>query len=160
MSEVLTRQTCAAGAAYDMVGVQFGPHRVLMYYQTAFKLAAGILQSSKLAARFEGTHPRKWVDMVRAQQQDPLEPQCREYRRSTKRPNFTTWSVGFEGNLVKFEFDDTTIKMHYSEAFEMYSKVRLAGKNAKRWAGDRGKQWSTRAHLADAEDNDKFVYVG
>jgi len=159
MSEVLTKQTCAASATYDMVGVQFGPHRVLMYYQTAFRVAAGTLQSAKLAARFEGVNPRKWVEEIKVAQQDPLEPLSREYRRSRYRANFETWKVGFDGSMVVYTFDDTVIKIHYSEAVKFYSMIRLAGKNAKRWAGDRGKQWSTRAHLADAEENDKFLYV-
>jgi len=161
MEGVLTRQVCAASAAHDMVGLKLGAYQFLMYYQTAFKMAAGTLQSSKLASRFEGVRPESWTKHVEhlLVPQLPIEPQHREYRRSKGEPNFETWKVAFERNLVIFTFDNDVIHMHYEDAFALYGHLRLAAKNAKRWAGDRGKQWSTRAHLADAEVNDKFVYT-
>lgn len=159
MSEVLTKHTCAAVHHCDMVGVQFGPQRVVMFYQTAFKLAAGLLQAAKLAGRFEGVHPSKVAELTHIKQQEALEPLHNEYRRSTYTPNFEEWKVSFDRNLVVFTFDEERIHMHYSNAYEMYGWIRLAAKNAKRWAGDRGRQWTTRAHLADAEENDKFIYA-
>lgn len=142
-----------------MVGLKFGPFRFLMYYQTAFELAASVLQASKMAARYEGVHPSKWTEMAQAVQQVPHEPLALQYRRTEARPNFKQWKVGYDRNLVVFTFDNTKIRVHYSDAFEMYGWIRLGGRNAKRWAGDRGKQWTTRANLQDAEDNDKFVYA-
>ncbi len=159
MSEVLTQQKCAAGAAYDMVGLKFGAQEFLLYYQTAFNLAAGVLMSAKLAARYEGVHPSEWSDAAKIVQQAPFEPLHREYRRTGAIPNFEKWSVAFEENLVVIKFDRATIKMHYSNAFELYGWIRTAAKNAKRWAGDTSRQWTTRASLRDAEENDKFVYV-
>jgi len=159
MNNVLTQHTCSAGHVQDMVGLKFGPHHIQMYYQTGFELAASIMQASKLAARFEGVHPSKWTEMTRIVPQVPHEPLSRFFRRGEARPNFTNWSVGFERNLVVFKFDDTTVKLHYSNAFEFYGWVRLASRNAKRWAGDSGRQWTTRANLQDAEANDKFVYT-
>ena len=159
MGEVLTKQTCAAGAKYDMVGLKFGTQRFLLYYQIAFELAAGVLMASKMAARYEGVHPSKWSEFVNTIQQSPIAPLHRGYRRSDATPNFKDWSVAFERNLVVFKFDQETIKMHYSEAFEMYGWIRTAAKNAKHWAGDTSRQWTTRANLVDAETNDKFVYV-
>ncbi len=159
MSEVLQKHVCEAVYAFDMVGLKFGPQRFLLYYQTAFKMAAGILMSAKLAARYEGVHPSKWTEFVNNAQQAPFEPLSHEYRRTMHTPNFKTWKVGFESNLVTITFDHETIKMHYSDAFTLYGMIRVASKNAKRWAGDTGKQWTTRACLTDAEENDKFVYA-
>jgi len=161
MSNVLTMHSCGAGAAKDMVGLQLGPHRFLMYYQTAFKIAAGILMSSKLAATYEGVNPQSWSNWLKQHQaqQDPLVALSPSYRRSEAKPNFEDWKVGFENNLVVFTFDNEIIKMHYEDAFRLYSMVRLAGKNAKRWAGDTSRQWTTRAVLRDAEENDKIVYA-
>ena len=161
MGNVLTMHACGAGAAKDMVGLQLGPHRFLMYYQTAFKIAAGILMSSKLAATHEGVHPSTWSDWI-SQRMVPQEASAvlwPLYRRSEARPNFEEWKVGFENNLVVFTFDNEEIRMHYEDAFKIYGQVRLAGKNAKRWAGDTSRQWTTRAVLRDAEDNDKIVYA-
>ncbi len=159
MGEILKQQTCAAGAKYDMVGLKFGPHRVLMYYQTAFAVAAGVLMAAKHAARHEGVHPSKWSEMVNNARLVPTEPFSPTYRRTIERPNFKTWKIAFENNLVVFTFDDTVIKMHYSDAFTFYGSIRYAGKNAKCWAGDDSRQWTTRAVLTDAEANDKILYV-
>jgi len=156
---VLTKKTCASATKYDMVGLKFGPYQFLLYYQDAFKIAAGVLQSAKLAAGYEGIHPSKWSEFVDATQQDPLEPLNPEYRRSRHRPNFTTWQVAFERNLVILTFDQQKVYMHYSDAFAIYGLIRLAAKNSKRWAGDTSRQWTTRAHLVDAEENDKIVYA-
>lgn len=161
MGDMLTVHTCGAGAAKDMVGLQLGPHRFLMYYHTAFEIAAGILMSSKHAAMYEGVHPSTWSDWIsqRAVPQEAYTVLSPLYRRSEARPNFKNWKLAFENNLVVFTFDRETVKMHYEDAFRLYGMVRLAGKNAKRWAGDRSRQWTTRAVLRDAEENDKIVYV-
>ena len=143
-----------------MVGLKFGPQRFLLYYQTAFKIAAGILMSAKIAAQYEGVRPETWSETLKYQQQRPTVPKHREYRRTTEVPNFKTWKVGGERNLVVLTFDQEIIKIHYSEAFVLYGMVRLAAKNAKAWAGDTSRQWTTRAVLVDAEQNDKFVYTG
>ncbi len=145
-----------------MVGLKFGPQRFLLYYQTAFKIAAGILMSAKIAAQYEGVHPSSWSEELKRilRQQVPTVPKHREYRRTTQVSNFKTWKVGGERNLVVLTFDQEIIKIHYSEAFVLYGMVRLAAKNAKAWAGDTSRQWTTRAVLVDAEQNDKFVYTG
>lgn len=161
MEGVFTRQVCTAGSAYDMVGLKLGPCQFLMYYHLAFEIAASILQASKLAARFEGLHPTTWTEMIKVNgvEPKPLEPLHPTYRRTQAKPNFENWRVAFDRNLVVLQFDDEIIRMHFADAYTIYTELRLAGKNAKRWAGDRGKQWTTRATLADAEENDKFVYV-
>lgn len=155
----MQKQHIAAGHDMDMVWLQLGPHHIQMYYQTAFKIAAGVLQAAKFAAGHEGVHPTRVLSMVDARQQDPLEPQSREYRRSEHRPNFKEWNVSFNLNIVSIRFDDTAAGIHFSNAVELYVWLRLAAKNAKRWAGDRGRQWTTTARLVDAEVNDKIVYV-
>jgi len=159
MNEVLSKQVCTAAYAQDMVRLKFGSHSVLMYYQTAFEIAAGVLSASKQAGQYEGVHPSRWSEYVNMVPQTPMEPLSLFYRRGDHPSNFTSWSVAFERNLVVFTFDQTIIKMHFGNAFEMYGLIRLAGKNAKNWAGDTSRQWTTKATLTDAEQNDKYVYV-
>jgi len=159
MGEVFVKHECAAGAKYDMVGLKFGPQRFLLYYHTAFEIALGLMTAAKLAARYEGVDPASWVNIAKVQQQEALEPMSRIYRRSQARSNITKWTVGGERNLVVLTFDAETIKIHYSDAFTLYSMIRTAAKNAKRWSGDKGRQWTTHAVLRNAEENDKFVYV-
>lgn len=144
-----------------MVGLKFGPHRFLLYYQTAFKIAVGVLMSAKLAARYEGVHPSKWAGIAKASRSiPPSEPLHRRYRRTREVPNFTKWKVAFDENLVILTFDQEVVRMHYSDAFELYGWIRAAAANAKRWAGDTSKQRTVRAVLTDAEENDKLIYVG
>lgn len=161
MDKVLTKRHCAASRVDDMVGLKFGDHRVAMFYQTAFMIAAGLQQSAKLAARYEGVRSNKWAAHIKDQlnhYQTP-EPLYRGYRRSQHAPNFTKWSVGHDKNLVWLKFDELEVQIHYENAFELYGWLRNAAANSKRWAGDTSRQWSGRAHLVDAEENDKFVYA-
>ena len=159
MEGVLTRHVCNAHEIQDMVELNLGDCRILMFYQTAFSIAAGILQAATQAARFEGIHPRNRVEMSRTDRQQASVPLSPDYRRSTSMPNFKTWKVAFDGKLVVLTFDQREIRLPYDHAFKLYGWVRVAAKDAKRWSGDTSRQWSIRAALHDAEDNDKFVYV-
>lgn len=159
MPEVLTKQYYNVGTVHDIVEVQLGPQRFLLFYQVAFDVAAGLQMAARLAARYEGVHPSKWVEFIDATPRVPHTPKNRHYRRSGANQNFTTWSVAFEHNLVVINFDQEVIKLHYTDAYKLHSIVRAAARNAKAWAGDTARQWTTRGSLADAEENDKFVYV-
>lgn len=158
-SDILLRTNCSVKYKQDVVELKFGSTTIRVYYPTAFEIAAGILSASKMAARFEGVPPSKWAEMAAAIQEEAFEPLSRVYRRGRHRCNIKDWSLAFERNLVVLRFDDTTVKMHYSTSFELYGLTRIAAKNAKRWAGDTARQWTTRANLQNAEDNDKFVYT-
>jgi hypothetical protein len=132
-----------------------------MFYQTAFKIAAGLRQSAKLAARYEGVRSNNWDGHIKAHLHNYHSdvPFNREYRRSRHQPNFSKWSVGHSGNLVWLKFDKLTVRIHYENAFELYGWLRNEASKAKRWAGDGSRQWTGRADLVDAEQNDKIVYV-
>ncbi len=161
MDRVLLKQHVAANRVQDMVGLKFGDHRIAMYYQDAFRLAAGIRQSAKLAARYEGVRANLWNDHIEKALYDYKAPILMNpfYRRSEHRANFTKWRVGHEKNLVRFEFDELVVHIHYENAFELYGWLKNEAANAKRWAGDHSKLWSTRAALVDAEENDKILYT-
>ena len=161
MDKVLTKQHCAASSVCDIVGLKFGERRLAMFYQTAFNIAAGLRQSAKLAARYEGVRTNNWDGQIKAHLHNyhSDEPFNREYRRSGHKPNFSKWSVGHTDNLVWLKFDELTVRIHYENAFELYGWLRNEAASAKRWAGDSSKIWSSRAHLVDAEENDKIVYV-
>lgn len=161
MGEVLTYRQVDASSALDMVGLKFDHDRLLMYYQTAFRMAAALCMAAKLAGRYEGVHPRMYRDFVHLPGLSGRPRLNREYRRSRHMPNFDIWKVGGKQNLVfmQFDKDELIVWMHYADAFKLYTRFRHAAREAKAWAGDEGRQWTTRAHLADAEHNDKFLYV-
>lgn len=152
---------CSVCAMQDLVGLKLGPNLFKLYYQDSFRIAAGMLQSAKLAARFDGVSPGNWNSHIERElrQQAPSEPQHRTYRRSAQMSNIATWKVGFERSLVVLTFDETVVHIPYEDAFKVYASLRLEARNAKRWAGDCGRQMSTRANLVSAEENDRFVYV-
>ncbi len=159
MSNVMTFQQVSAASMYDMVGLKLGSDRVLMYYYTAFEMAASLCMHAKMAGRYEGVHPRLFRNFI-DQDTLPGRPQkYHTYRRTQETPNFRNWTVGHKGNLVRMTFDNVTKTMHYSDAFRIYTQFRHHARCAKAWAGDNGRQWTTRAHLTDAEQNDKFLYV-
>jgi hypothetical protein len=115
--------------------------------------------AAKLAGRHEGVELRKWLDFVDTEHFNPVKPTHFEYRRSGITSNVHTWNVSWENNLVVIKLDDTTIKLHFSDAFELYTILRLTAKDAKAWAGDTSRYWNTRAMLTDAEADDKIVYA-
>ena len=159
MSDLFRQRQCGAAQRCDVVDLKFGSYNAVLYYQSTFKIASAILMAAKLAGRHEGVELRKWLDFVRTEHFNPVKPTHFEYRRSGITPNVHAWDVAFEGNLVVIKLDDTTIKLHFADAFELYTMLRLAAKDAKAWAGDTSRYWNTRAMLTDAEDDDKILYA-
>ena len=164
MSEILKFRQVNASSAVDMVGLKFDHDRLLMYYQTAFKMAAALCMAAKMAGRYEGVQPRLYRDFIHLAGLPGRPSTHREYRRSRHMPNFDKWEVGGKRNLVFMRFErndgnELIIWMHYSDAFKLYTRFRHSAREAKAWAGDDGRVWTTRAHLTTAEHNDKFLYV-
>lgn len=64
--------------------------------------------------------------------------------------------VFHEGDTVVFEIDGTQLKMDYDSALTVATHLKLHGRQAKKWAGDYRKVWSTEGSLlTDAEENYK-----
>ncbi len=143
----------------DLVQLQLGSDKIRLYYQTTFKICAGLMGSTKFAMRHEGVRPKLFEELSIYDRTNYKNPIHHEYRRSGHVTNIETWDVGFEGSLVKLTFDDQFYMMHYEHAILLYAWLRKAAKEAKRWAGDRGRVFSTFARLTDAEEDDKVLYV-
>lgn len=65
------------------------------------------------------------------------------------------YAVWHEGELVKMKAGNVTITMDYPTTLKMSQLLRMHGKSAKNFAGDKGKHWSSIAVLTDAEENYK-----
>lgn len=64
--------------------------------------------------------------------------------------------VFHELDTVVLDINGTELKMEYPYAIAVAEKIKLHGKQAKKWAGDSSKHWSTAASLlTDAEENYK-----
>jgi hypothetical protein len=143
----------------DLVQLQLGSDKIRLYYPTTFKLCVGLMGSIKFAMRHEGVRPGLFEQLNTYDRTNFKNPVHHEYRRSGLMSNFDKWDVGFEGSLVKLTFDDEYYMTHYSDGILVYAWLRKAAKEAKRWAGDRGRMFSTFARLTSAEEDDKVLYV-
>ena len=64
--------------------------------------------------------------------------------------------VSHELDTVVLDINGTVLTMEYPYAIAIAEKLRLHGKQAKKWNGDKGKHWSTEGSLlTDAEENYK-----
>ncbi len=143
----------------DLVQLQLGSDKIRAYYQTTFKICAALMGSIKFAMRHEGVRPGLFEELNTYDRTNFKNPIHHEYRRSGLMANFDKWDVGFEGSLVRLTFDNVPYMTHYSDGILVYAWLRKAAKEAKRWAGDRGRVFSNFARLTSAEENDKVLYT-
>lgn len=115
--------------------------------------------ATKLAMQHEGVRPKLFAALANYDRSQCAVPLHHEYRRSKYESDLKDWQVAFEGSLVVLTLDDLVAKFHFSDAAKLQSWLRKAAKQAKNWAGDRGRIWNTFAALRDAEENDKVVFV-
>jgi len=64
-------------------------------------------------------------------------------------------AIWHEGELVKLQVGTGVLTFDYPTAFKVTGLLRYHAKQAKGFAGDGSKNWSTFAVLTDAEENDK-----
>ena len=63
--------------------------------------------------------------------------------------------IEHEFDCVKLTLGHHTLTMDYPTAIKLSQMLRTHGKQAKKFAGDAGKHWTTEAVLTDAEQNYK-----
>lgn len=167
MSEILTLEKVDSEAVMDMVRLTFGGEHPLVPYQTAFEIIAELRMASKMAMREEGNRVSLWrqMSLIGRERADAIP--ARRFRRSRLEPNVAEWKVQyFRGSpLVVLTFwpwpsgKILTVKIHYSDALKFYTGFRVSAREAKAWAGDSSRLWSTSAYLSDGEDDDKILYI-
>jgi hypothetical protein len=164
MNDVFVYESVTSETYQDLWVLHLGPNRLTLPYHLGFEILNAIWLACKMAMRYEGIASKHQAEFLKLDELPPLTtlPQPhRGFRRSRKLPNVREIDVAFEKQLVRLEIypyqgEMLTAKVHYSDAFTIYRDGRRACKVAKRWAGDGSRIWSGRAHLADAEDNDKL----
>lgn len=158
MSDVFLKESVTSSADLDMVSFTFGAHRVLVPYQTAFEILAGVKLAGKMASRTEGNDPQAWRELARVNPSSRNLTPARRYRRSTLVSNVKTWSVKFEGALVVLVFNELTVKLYYADALTWYTGARLSAREAQAWAGDTKRQMRAVGYLNDAAENYKLGF--
>ena len=163
MSEVLTRKKVEAVSDLDMVRLKFGSHEIVIPYRMAFEVLAGIRMAGKMAMRYDGNPARLWTDLAAIPREGYDQAPARKFRLSRLVSNVEAWDVKFEPGsplvIITFEPYPTghplQIKIHYSDALQFYSQIRVEARKSKAWAGDTSRIWSGLSHISDAEDNYK-----
>ncbi len=158
MSDVFLKESVTSSADLDMVLFSFGEHRLVLPYQTAFEILAGVKLAGKMASRVDGHDPQAWRELARVNNSSRNLKPNRRFRRSNLVSNVKAWSVKFEGRLVVLVFNELTVKLHYSDALTWYTGARLAAREAQAWAGDTKRQMRAVGYLNDAAENDRLGY--
>ena len=158
MTDVFLKESVTSGSDLDMVLFSFGEHRVVVPYQTAFELLAGVKLAGKMASREDGLDPQAWRELARVNNSSRNLKPNRRFRRSNLTSNVKTWAVKFEGRLVVLVFNELTVKLHYGDALQWYTGARLAAREAQAWAGDTKRQLRAVGYLNDAAENDRLGY--
>jgi len=158
MTDVFLKEAVTSSADLDMVLFSFGEHRLVVPYQTAFELLAGVKLAGKMASREDGLDPQAWRELAHVNPSSRNLKPNRRFRRSNLRSNVKTWAVRFEGRLVVLVFNELTVKLHYADALQWYTGARLAAREAQAWAGDTKRQLRAVGYLNDAAENDRLGY--
>lgn len=158
MSDVFLKESVTSSADLDMVLFTFGEHLVLVPYQAAFEILAGVKLAGKMASRVDGLDPQAWRELAHVNNSSRNLTPNRRFRRSNKMSNVKAWSVKFEGRLVVLVFNELIVKLHYSDALTWYTGARLSAREAQAWAGDTKRQMRAVGYLNDAAENDRLGY--
>ena len=103
---------------------------------------------------FNGHKLRRIFGFVPVAEREPRKPELQTVGASLFRP--LKIRIFHERDTVVLEIDRHELKMEYPYAIALSQQLRMHGKQAKKWAGDVSRHWSTDASvLSDAEENDK-----
>ncbi|KKM58118.1 hypothetical protein LCGC14_1549850 [marine sediment metagenome] len=159
MDDLFTLKQVNVQHALDLVQIQLGSDKIRLYYQTVFKLCVQTMGCAKQAMGHEGLRPKFWAKINQYERFTPATRLHHEYRRSEGLSNVKNWDVNPEDSLVVWTFNERFYKMHYSDAVMMYAWMRRAAAEAKNWAGDRSRIFSTSARLTDSNETAKILYM-
>lgn len=103
---------------------------------------------------FRGHNLRKIFGFVPVPEREPRRPEIQTVGASLFRP--LKIRIFHEHDTVVMQIDGRELKMEYPYAIAISQQLRMHGKQAKKWAGDVSRHWSTDASLlTDAEENYK-----
>ncbi len=102
--------------------------------------------------KLNGHRMRRIFGFVPVAEHEPRKPEIQTVGTSLFRP--LKVRIFHERDTVVLDIDGHELKMEYPYAIAVSQQLRLHGKQAKKWAGDATKHWSTDASiLTDAEEN-------
>lgn len=154
MDTVLRKERIHITSEHDRVLINIGNLQVDMPYASSFKIAQGLRLASKDAMRYAKEDPHTWstIAALNDMPEETTPYQVSKKNQVTIRKNYN-WAVGYEGENIKIKFGNIIFKFHFVVALKMSEWIRIAGREAKSWAGDGSKSMIAFGILSDAEEN-------
>ncbi len=137
----------------DIVVLRVGKMKARMSYTLAFQIAQHMRLHGGVAARIAGLNPKERFVLKREADESNLRPVGNGEARDNDKP----WDVWHEGELVCLRLKEVTARWEAPAALTIAGWIRVAGRHAKRWAGDTSRTRRYAGILTDASENARLV---
>lgn len=152
MSRLFERTGVSVDADDDIVVLRVGKMKARMSYTLAFQIAQRMRLHGGVAARIAGATPKERFALKRKADEADLRPIDNIEVQDNGKP----WDVWHEGELVCVRLKAVVARWEAPAALTIAGWIRVAGRQAKRWAGDTSKTHRYAGILTDAADNDRL----
>ncbi len=149
MSEVFARTGVSVDADDDIVVLRVGKMKARMSYTLAFQIAQRMRLHGGVAARVAGATPVERFHLKRKADELNLKPVGNGEARQNDKP----WDVWTEGQLVCVRLKEVIARWEAPAALTIAGWIRVAGRQAKHWAGDTSRTRRFAGILTDANEN-------
>ena len=139
----------------DMDRVVFRINRTDFFvpYAQVFKMAQHLAIYGKRAKSIIH-ESESWVTLLDANNTD-----VRDYntvKPYTQVKGKFDWEFRYDSELIYFRLKDFITSFHFSDGLRLSHLIRMAGRKAKKWAGDTSTMKTAAGMLTDAEENYKL----
>lgn len=131
MSEILLKQNISVVQNAEVVLFTVANMIVPMHYVVGFKIAQGLRLAAKAAMQVNGELLSDWRDMSELDESSLIDD-----KSTYLRPMKFGWSTSSKGDRVRFNFGSEMLEVHYKDALQIASWLKLKSEKAKEWVGD------------------------
>jgi hypothetical protein len=149
VSELFARTGVSVDADDDIVVLRVGSMKARFSYTTAFRIAQRMRLHGGVAARAAGVNPVDRDILKRKADETNLRP----VKGGDARKNDAPWDVWNEGELVAVRLKTVIARWEAPAALTIAGWIRVAGRQAKHWAGDTSRTRRFAGILTDANEN-------
>ncbi len=132
MTELFERTGVSVDADDDVVVLRVGNMKARMSYTLAFMIAQRMRLHGGVAARIAGANIVERARLKRKADEENLRP----IKTGDARKNDKPWDVWHEGEVVAVRLKTVIARWEAPAALTIAGWIRVAGRHAKRWAGD------------------------
>lgn len=153
---LLTRQKVDVRRRNDVVELAIGRASATFGYNTALAIAQGLRLASNLTGRRAGipAAERRELRAILPDFDESIRSQGAETLPSA---SSARWEVKVDGQLVVLVIADFVARFESDTAASIAGMIRARAKEAKTWAGDRGRTLRAAGNLTDAGDNARLI---